>query len=320
MLTFQNFEGYTREYNDITDALTFENKEICGGTIHPNANTLLAALPGHAQVEVKMNKPEYRFRVFGYDGTDYMELTGGYSHYACRYTGNPSLQYFVQIANQTDGVFPPANGPTAIRCYTYTDRSETKKSNNRLYGKRIAVIGDSIVQGRYSTDGLAVNAVVPKPWSHLVAEASNTEPANFGIGGASVANIDWKSLHLNCENVVGYDVVFVCAGTNDYAFDIDEAAFTAAFSHVIERLKANNTEVVVCTPVIRTNRIHANSKGLTLADFARIETEIAQNYALQVIDLFSLTNTSDFTATMPDGLHPTQAGHNIIAELVLKEI
>ena len=71
MLTFQNPKGYTREYNDITDGLIFENKEICGGTIHPNTNTLLAALPNHGQVEVKMNKPAYGFRIFSYDGTGY---------------------------------------------------------------------------------------------------------------------------------------------------------------------------------------------------------------------------------------------------------
>ena len=320
MLTFQNPKGYTREYNDITDGLIFENKEIHGGTIHPSTNTLLAALPNHAHVEVKMNKPAYGFRIFSYDGTGYTELTDGYSHYAYRYAGSPSSQYFVQIANQADGTISPSDGPTAIRCYTYTDRSEEKQSCSKLSVKNIAVIGDSIVQGRYSTDGVTVNAVVQKPWSHLIAETANTEPANFGIGGASVVNIDWKSLYLNCEKVAGYDVVFVCAGTNDYAFDMDEAAFADAFSHVIERLMANNSEVIVCTPVIRTNRTHANRKGLALSDFARIATQIAQTYDLQVIDLFALTNTEDFKATMPDGLHPTQAGHNILAELILKAI
>lgn len=320
MLTFQNPKGYTREYNDITDGLIFENKEICGGTIHPSTNTLLAPLPNHAHVEVKMNKPAYGFRIFAYEGTGYTELTDGYSHYAYRYAESPSTQYFVQIANQADGTISPSDGPTAIRCYTYTDRSEAKQSCSKLSGKNIAVIGDSIVQGRYSTDGVTVNAVVQKPWSHLIAETAGTEPANFGIGGASIVNIDWKSLYLNCEKVAGYDVVFVCAGTNDYAFDMNEAAFAAAFSHVIERLQANNAEVIVCTPVIRTNRIHANSKGLTLADFASIETQIAQTYNLPVIDLFALTNTEDFKATLPDGLHPTQAGHHIIAELILKTI
>lgn len=320
MLTFQNPKGYTREYNDITDGLIFENKEICGGTIHPNTNTLLTALPNHAHVEVKMNKPAYGFRIFAYEGTDYTELTDGYSHYAYRYAGSPSTQYFVQIANQADGTISPSDGPTAIRCYTYTDRSEEKQSCNKLSGKNIAVIGDSIVQGRYSTDGETVNAVVQKPWSHLIAETANTEPANFGIGGASVVNIDWKSLYLNCEKVAGYDVVFVCAGTNDYAFDMDEAAFADAFSHVIERLRENNTEIIVCTPVIRTNRTHANRKGLTLADYARMETQIARNYNLQAIDLLTLSNTEDFKATLPDGLHPTQAGHNILAELILKAI
>ena len=51
-----------------------------------------------------------------------------------------------------------------------------------------------------------------------------------------------------------------------------------------------------------------------------METQIAQTHNLQVIDLLTLTNTEDFKATLPDGLHPTQAGHNILAELILNAI
>jgi len=158
-----------------------------------------------------------------------------------------------------------------------------------------------------------------KPWSHHIAEACNVEPANFGIGGARVQDNDWRSLYRTCEKVSGYDVVFVCAGTNDYGSNVAEDDFRTAFAHVVEVLAANNTQVVVCTPVTRTNKTAANSAGLTLSGYAAIEQEIAEANGCRVIDLLTLTSNSTFTATLTDGLHPDEVGQKMIADLILEQ-
>ena len=303
--------AYVREYRDITETLTFE--EAGDGTLE-------AILPDRGRVEVKMNTPRYKFRVFRREGEACAELTDGYTHYACRYTGEPACTYFLRAAEQSDTPMEAEKGPLALRCYTYTDTPAPETAPFHLRGKRIAVIGDSIVQGRYSRSGAKVNAVVPLPWSHLVALACGTEPANFGIGGALVTDTDWKSLYRNCRLVAGFDLVLVAAGTNDYGNHIPGDRFSAAFGHVLATLKENNAAVTVCTPVTRTSRTGPNEVGLTLADYAAEEIRLARTHGLPVIDLLPLTDTPEFIAALSDGLHPGQNGHGLIARLVLEHL
>jgi lysophospholipase L1-like esterase len=124
-------------------------------------------------------------------------------------------------------------------------------------------------------------------------------------------------MYRTCSDVNGYDVVILCGGTNDYGNNTTEATFRTAFQHVLDTLTANNTKVIVATPVTRTNRTAQNSAGLYLSDYCTMEKELAEAMNLQVIDLNTLTNTDTFKATLNDGLHPNEMGQRIIADLIL---
>lgn len=311
--------GYERQYDDITHTMAWERKEISNGQITASNTSLLAKLPNCVCVEVKKNYPQGQFKIFKHNGSSYTELTSGYSNYSYRFMGDYTSTYYVQAINQDGSSIDVNYGPQAVKIYVYTDVGVAlRKFNDQLYGKKIAVIGDSIVQGRFCKNGTTVNMAMAKPWSHHIAEACNVEPANFGIGGQIVHNFDWRSLYLHCEDVKGYDVVFVCCGTNDYGNNISESNFRSAFTYALSKLKSNNTKVVVCTPVYRTNRTAANTVGLTLVNYVDIEKGIAESSAVDVIDLYTLTHINAFTSTLTDGLHPNEAGQKIIADIVLE--
>lgn len=319
------FYGYSRQYTDISHLLNWEKKAVTDGEATEVTTAIMAELPRWGCFEVKLNDPNtnWFFRVFKQDKAGaWTELTDPDGcYYAYRQHANldatSNYRYYVQV-EMSDGSTIDEYSAHAIRAFTFDDVGvKHSKYNHKLHGKKIAVIGDSIVQGRMCKHGTKVNMATAKPWSHHIAEACNVEPANFGIGGARVQNNDWKSLYKTCENVSGYDVVFVCAGTNDYGGNVAETAFQSAFTHVVETLKANNTEVVVCTPVYRTNKTAANSAGLTLPGYCNIEKEIAAANGMRVLDLYTLTNTSAFKATLTDGLHPDEVGQKMIADIVL---
>ena len=313
--------GYSRQYTDISHLLNWERKSVVEGNETESTTAILAELPRWGCFEVKLNDPNtnWFFRVFKHNETDgWAELTDGGCYYAYRQHSDGSSHYYVQV-EKANGSTIDVTSAHAIRAFTFEDMGVKHSQHNpNLYGKKIAVIGDSIVQGRFCKFGTTVNMAMAKPWSHHIAESCNVEPANFGIGGARVYNNDWRSLYINCDNVDGYDVVFVCAGTNDYGGNVAEDAFRTAFAHVVETLVANNTEVVVCTPVYRTNKTAANTASLTLSDYATIEKEIAAANGCRVLDLYTLTNNSAFTATLNDGLHPNEVGQKMIADIVLE--
>ena len=282
--------------------------------------TLVAELPNCSNIEVKMNNPTNGFKVLRYDGNELTELTDGYSYYSYRFTGDFTSSYYVQAQLVSEETVIPNDGPLMIRCYTYHDEGEFyKDANPNLHGKTIAVFGDSIVQGRnYENDSTTMQFAV-KPWSHLISEVSNTEPNNFGIGGARVYNNNWKSLYANREKVKGFDVVFVCAGTNDFGSGYAQVTFETAYKDVLTTLMENNTEVVVCTPVVRKD-MTTNSIGLTLLNYCNYEKTIADSLGCKIIDLYAHTDTDEFKATLlDDSLHPNEIGQKIIADIILKE-
>jgi lysophospholipase L1-like esterase len=119
--------------------------------------------------------------------------------------------------------------------------------------------------------------------------------------------------------VTGYDVVFVCGGTNDYGNNVTGDTFKAAYTEVVETLMANNAEVICCTPIYRHNRQGANTQGLWLVDYADMIKEVAETKGLKVIDLLKLTSNSNMPRYMPDGLHPNEKGHKIMADWIVSE-
>lgn len=314
-----NVYGYERVYTDLTSLLTFERKEITTSGISDSTTRLLVELPNSYNVEVRFSASSGQFAVFRKNSSGRITMLRDYDWWTFTYSGDSSYTYYACVKFITNGTIQPKDGLAIIRVLQYRDIGVKYAAEipATLKGKKIAALGDSIVQGRFCKNGNTVNESMLKPWSLLISELIDCENANFGVGGGLVYNSDIKSLYANCGDVTGFDVVIVCGGTNDYGNNTSAANFQTAFAYVLDTLMAHNTKVIVATPTIRTNRTAANTQGLTLADYVGFEKSIASSKNLQVIDLFTLTNTAEFKAHLSDGLHPDEIGHRMIADLIL---
>lgn len=320
-----NTLGYTRDYTEITWQLNFERKQISLNGIEDSTTHVIAKLPNIGCIEIRMNTPAGKFAVFK-DTNGTITKLSDYTTYQYRIFADYVSDYYIDITNISVTSLTIANARKYVLAYLYSDTGEYRKTEyrNKLFGMNIAFIGDSITQGRFhetgtdeDTDG--TNYTMIKPYPVLVAEiCGDRNVMNYGIGGALVYDSDWKSLYRNCGNVAGFDYVFVHAGTNDYGNNTPAEAFTSAYNYVISTLKANNTNVVVLTPVTRTNRTSQNTENLYLKDYADIEKTIAEQQSCSLIDLLTLTNNSTFKSLLSDGLHPDEMGHAYIADLILK--
>ena len=315
--------GFNRSYSYINPTLTYERKMLQeDGTLANSTTKCIAKLPATGCIEIKQQRYFGCFKVAKVQNGTVTWLVNDWSYYSYRYVGDGLSTYYLIVANSenTESTIYTNDAESNIAVYTFTDAGKDVKQFYYLNGKKVAFIGDSITQGRFAKYGTTLNWTTPKPFGGLIAETIGDDNyGNYGIGGALVYNSDWKSLYANCDKVSGYDVVFVCGGTNDYGNNVSEANFTTAYTYVIETLMANNTEVVACSPVYRTSKTGTNTQGLYLYDYGDIIKTIASTKGIKYIDLYTLTNNNKFINYLPDGLHPNEIGHRLMAENILNE-
>ena len=205
-----------------------------------------------------------------------------------------------------------------------------------LKNKKINFLGDSITEG-HGTSGKS------KIYWSLIGQNEGAIVRGYGIGGTRFAkqtkpsdnplfDLDFCTRAKDMDPDA--DVVVVFGGTNDFGHgdapigkpeDRTNETFYGAchqlFSTLIERYP--QAVIAVMTPLHRANEDNPcgdrkpNAVG-TLLDYVRIIREVAELYALPVLDLFATGGicprfACHREAFAPDGLHPNDAGHEIIA-------
>ncbi len=205
-----------------------------------------------------------------------------------------------------------------------------------LQGKVINVLGDSI------TEGCGVEDPANFFCNRLAARFGATVN-NYGIGGTRIARQYTPSNERHDQyflsRVAGMapnaDVVMVFGGTNDYGHgdaplgqpdSLDDGTFYGGLNLLYEALlqKYPAAAIVICTPLHRLNEERAiNELGVrnvaTLNGYRQCILERAAAYGLPVLDLYATAGMQPDMEIlrkkyMPDGLHPNDDGHKILAD------
>lgn len=209
---------------------------------------------------------------------------------------------------------------------------------NDLKNKKVLFLGDSITEG--------VGASCQKNnYVNVFAKISGANVFNYGIGGTRIAS----QKNPSCPNENRYfytrlaimeeqaDYVVVFGGTNDFGHgnaefgtysDTTDDTFCGALRHLIESLceKYPTARVVIVTPMHRASEnSDVNDRGgkpmAKFIDYINAIRHVAAEYSVPVFDLYSNSNIHAKTEAvrkiyMPDGLHPSDAGHKRIAEML----
>ena len=212
------------------------------------------------------------------------------------------------------------------------------------FGDTVACIGDSITFGMLP--GGQPTQKVDNPWvSQLKNYSGFTNIRNYGISGSTVSNVSGKnpmfSRYTTMDN--NADIVIVMGGTNDIAgnvplgdFDptgatVDTNNFYGALNVLYKGLKEKypNKPIVVMTPL---NAVNSNLPGgvstglnLTMEDYRVAIRNVAKLYGFYIIELqdlvgFNALVDEDKPKYITDGVHPNQAGHDIMAKVISKFI
>lgn len=209
-----------------------------------------------------------------------------------------------------------------------------------LDGKTINFLGDSITEGVGTSSSEHIYASLIERDYHL--KRAN----NYGISGTRFAR---QTIPSECsrydldfcsrvdEMDPNADAVVVFGGTNDFGHgdaplgspnDRTKDTFHGACHELFTRLliRYPGKPIVICTPLHRLDE--DDPKGSckkypvgTLQTYVDIITNTARYYGLPVLDLYGTSGIQPSVpliqqALCPDGLHPNDAGHIVLASRV----
>ena len=204
-----------------------------------------------------------------------------------------------------------------------------------LKGKKLLFLGDSI------TEGVGTTAPEKRYFELLKARWGLKETLGYGISGTRLAKQQMPSQNPSFDKyfasrigeMAEADGVVVFGGTNDYGHgdapigefsDRTPETFCGACHDLYTRLieKYPGKPIVIMTPLHRVGEMEARTvhgRQVTLKTYVDIIRQVAEYYSLPVCDLFKTSGLQPAVPAIqegfvPDGLHPNDAGHEIIAQ------
>lgn len=175
------------------------------------------------------------------------------------------------------------------------------------YSRKIVFLGDSITVGANATIA-SVNGYV----GLIRSENQDKNIITEGYGYASLKDYNTSDLVTRLQSS-GITDLYIALGTNDYGLNkwAVIADFQTAYSNFLIAINTAlpTCRIIVQTPLSRTTET-ANGSGLTLAQFRTAITNACSGKSyVQLVNGTTLLTTSD----LDDGVHPTTAGHAILA-------
>ena len=201
-----------------------------------------------------------------------------------------------------------------------------------LQGKTVIFLGDSITEG-------AAASSPEKIYLNVAArELGLGKAVNAGIGGTRIARQQDRTdpseqagnFNTRARSLGAADLIVVFGGTNDYGHgdapfgerkddtvDTFCGACRSLFAFLTE--KYGRGKVAAVTPMLRSD-ITAAKNGKTLADYAAALRGIAEEFGVPVLDMQKNRvldpSTEQGGLLFTDGLHPNDAGHEILGKAV----
>ena len=225
---------------------------------------------------------------------------------------------------------------------SYTEVVTDDRVGNPLYGKRIAVLGDSISTTSYTR---------PNYWE-MISEKTGCTFENYALSSSRIANVEGDAVESFIDRFdrmdASVDAVLVMGGTNDAGKQTllgqwgsdDASTFYGAINELIGLLRGKyvGKPIVFCTPIRRNSANDHDSTfpktfetlkeaigtdAVSLDQVAlAIKAKCASN-AIPVVDLFYGSgigwNCAEYF-NEGDVLHPNTLGHVRIANMVQAEL
>jgi acyl-CoA thioesterase-1 len=174
---------------------------------------------------------------------------------------------------------------------------------------RIVVLGDSLSAGY----GLPADAVFPAQLARaLKAKGIAAEIGNAGVSGdtasGGLGRLDWSVPE-------GTEGVILELGANDALRGVDPKVTRAALEKIVARLKERKIAVLLAGM-----RAPRNMGADYVREFDVIFPSLASAHGLIFYPFFLEGVAADTKLNLPDGLHPTAAGIEVMVKNIMPKV
>ena len=204
--------------------------------------------------------------------------------------------------------------------------------SSKWQGKKVNFLGDSITAGYLTT--IIYHEIIKEKLGLKIAR-------NYGISGTRIAKHsqdEGNSMSARFSQMDDdADLIIVFAGTNDFGHDNapignfndrSNDTFYGACHVLMQGLieKYYKKTIAFMTPIHKDFAedvsYEVNKSGNTLKQYVTIIKEVAEYYAIPVLDLYAVSGMQPKVAIIkkyyiPDGLHPNEAGHEKLADKII---
>jgi acyl-CoA thioesterase-1 len=177
--------------------------------------------------------------------------------------------------------------------------------------KTILFLGDSLTAGLGVPPGEAFPALVGEK---IRAAALPFEIQNAGLSGDTSAGALRRTDWLLQRPI---DVLVIALGGNDGLRGLPVKSLKANLQEIIDKAKAKNPAVKI---VIAGMQLPPNMGAGYAADFVTVYAELARENNAVLIPFLLEGVGGHRDLNQPDLIHPTAAGHRIIADLVWRTL
>ena len=200
---------------------------------------------------------------------------------------------------------------------------------------KINVLGDSITEGACASKEENTFVV-------LLGKMLNAESRNYGISGTRIAKQQVPSIPAKHDLYFALrakdmnhdaDYVIVFGGTNDFGHgdapfgeigDKTPDTFCGAVDDLVNVLLRyyKKEQIIFIPPLYRLDEDNPYGDGSkkvpnkTLKEYREALTKIVESYGIKVLDIKDEIGRPENNPMSADGLHPTDAGHYKIAQLI----
>jgi len=200
-----------------------------------------------------------------------------------------------------------------VTLYAGCDRQErsvntapqNSQSSEVKYEGTVIALGNSLTAGLGVAEELAYPSVLQEK---LQQAGYNWQVINAGISGetssGALSRINWIIVQQP-------DIVILETGANDGMRGIPVRVIKENLRRTIELLQ--EAEIVV---VLAGMQMLQNLGPAYTNDFAAIYPAVAEEQDVILVPFFLEKVAADPALNLPDGIHPTPAGHRIVAETV----
>lgn len=175
--------------------------------------------------------------------------------------------------------------------------------------RKIVFFGDSI------TNGIASTVPARDGYVKLLENELNSSCVVFGNGADRLYYYDESAISSFVSKIEAINTtdVYIAIGTNDYSSTswTNIIDFQNRYQSLVESIHASlpDCKIYAQTPLSRSSET-ANENGITMAQFRVAITNACSGKAyVRLVDGTTLLTT----ANLADGVHPTTAGHAILA-------